>query len=54
MDKDREIVEVNYGYRYGNASALKRITSGDSQFSSSSSESSSSSVNSSSSSSSQS
>lgn len=52
-DKDREIVEVNYGYKRGNSDALLRITAGASEFSSSSSESSSSSVNSSSSSSSQ-
>lgn len=49
MDKDREVVECNYGFAKGNASALKRITSGSANFSSSSSDSS---VNSSSSSSS--
>lgn len=52
-DKDREVVECNYGYRSGNASALKRINMAASTHSSSSSQSSSSSVNSSSSSSSQ-
>lgn len=49
MDKDREVVEVNYGYAKGNSAALKRITDGSAQGSSSSSQSS---VNSSSSSSS--
>jgi hypothetical protein len=48
MDKDREIVECNYGYAKGNSDALRRITSGATAMSSSSSVSS---VNSSSSSS---
>lgn len=48
-DKDREVVECNYGFAKGNARALKRITNGAANFSSSSSASS---VNSSSSSSS--
>ena len=52
-DKDREIVECNYGFKNGNASALKRITDGNVAYSSSSSASSASTVNSSSSSSSQ-
>lgn len=49
MDKDREVVECNYGYAKGNQYALRRITAGSAEFSSSSSLSS---VNSSSSSSS--
>lgn len=48
-DKDHEVIEINYGYNKGNASALKRITNGAATNSSSSSQSS---VNSSSSSSS--
>lgn len=48
-DKDREVIECNFGFAKGNESALKRITSGSAVYSSSSSQSS---VNSSSSSSS--
>jgi hypothetical protein len=43
LDQDREVVECNYGYLRGNASALKRITTAASANSSSSSQSSSSS-----------
>lgn len=49
LDTDREVIECNFGFAKGNASALKRITAGSNEYSSSSSASS---VNSSSSSSS--
>lgn len=49
LDTDREVIECNFGFAKGNASALKRITAGSAEYSSSSSASS---VNSSSSSSS--